>query len=134
MARLLIVEDDADVSEALAEALRAMGHEVETASNGEVGLSMLAKACVDAVLVDLEMPILDGPGMVVRMVVQNCGLEKIPVVLVSGMADVAAVAERLGTPYHLLKPYGLGDLFRVLGRALSERKAPGRRRPPEVIQ
>ncbi len=124
MARLLIVEDDADVSEALAGILRAFGHEVQTASNGEAGLRQLAGARVDVVLLDLEMPVLDGPGMVVRMVLQDCGMEKIPVVLVSGMADVAAVGQRLGTPYHLLKPYALDALVKVLGRALTERQAP----------
>lgn len=132
MARLLIVEDDADVRETLADVVRAAGHDVQTAADGEVGLSILAKSRVDAVLVDIEMPILDGPGMVVRMLVEDCGLEKIPVVLVSGMADVAAVAERLGTPYYLLKPYARRAILGMLGRALTERIAPGTRAQREV--
>ena len=124
MAALLVVEDDLDVGEALAEVLRMEDNSVRLAHNGEEGLRALAEDPPDAILLDVEMPVLDGPAMVDRIFVCDRGMERIPVVLVSGVADVKRVATDVGTPYYLRKPYALTELFSVLDRALLERKAP----------
>ncbi|MBS2032297.1 MAG: response regulator [Deltaproteobacteria bacterium] len=125
MADLLIVDDDLDLAELLAEVLAQEGHEVRVAHDGEDGLARLTERRPDVVLLDVEMPQLDGPGMAYRMVVHDCGLEEIPIVLASGVADLREVASRVGTPYYLAKPFQLSALFRVLNLALEERRAPG---------
>jgi FixJ family two-component response regulator len=78
----------------------------------------------DAVLLDVEMPILDGPGMAYQMFVRNCGLENIPIILLSGVVDLEQVAARVGTPYFLGKPYALGSVQALCDRALVERTPP----------
>src|SRR5262249_55420102 len=63
MANVLIVDDDFDAAEILADVLRSEGHEVELARNGHEGLATLAAKRPDVVLLDVEMPILTGPEM-----------------------------------------------------------------------
>jgi DNA-binding NtrC family response regulator len=125
MADLLLVDDDGDMVEALAEFLRAEGHEVGTAQTGEEGLQALrAGPLPDVVVLDVEMPVLGGPGMAHRMLLHDAGEEKIPIVLMSGRSDLPQIAGRMGTPYFLRKPTDLGQFLDVLGRALRERNAP----------
>jgi DNA-binding NtrC family response regulator len=124
MADLLVVDDDIDVGETLADVLRDEGHIVRTALNGLDGLARLDERLPDAVLLDVEMPLLTGPQMAVRMFLHNCGQENIPIILQSGVKDITAVASLVHTPYFLSKPFTVEDLLRMLGRALLERVAP----------
>jgi CheY-like chemotaxis protein len=126
MAHLLVVEDNPDLAEPLIELLSALGHRVHAASNGEEGMKHLAAEVVlpDAVLLDVEMPVLDGPSMAYRMLVENAGKDKIPLILLSGAMDLRRIAARVGTPYFLAKPYRFEALTEMLGRALVERRAP----------
>jgi CheY-like chemotaxis protein len=61
--RILIVDDEPEIAETLAEMLGAEGHTAETAENGSVALQRLVEGGFDAVISDLRMPILDGPGL-----------------------------------------------------------------------
>jgi len=60
--RILVIDDDAEVAALLQDALRAAGNHVEVAPNGLVGLEKLERLAWDAILCDLKMPELDGPG------------------------------------------------------------------------
>jgi FixJ family two-component response regulator len=82
----------------------------------------------EAVLLDVEMPRLDGPGMIEEVLRIDAGLEQIPVVLVSGAPNLTTIARRSGTPYFAKKPYELTKLLAVLQRALEERTAPSPQR------
>ena len=75
---------------------------------------------------DVEMPILDGPGMAYAMFVHDMGLENVPVVILSGVPNLKEVASRVGTPYFLGKPYRLEQIVALVQRALAERIAPGK--------
>ncbi len=57
---VLIVDDDAFIVEALSELLRDEGLHVRTATNGRLGLEALERECVDVILLDLMMPVMDG--------------------------------------------------------------------------
>jgi two-component system OmpR family response regulator len=57
---ILIVDDDRDIRELLAEYLRDEGYGVTTASNGRDALEQLARRAVVAILMDLSMPVMDG--------------------------------------------------------------------------
>jgi DNA-binding NtrC family response regulator len=124
MADLLIVDDDLDSAEALADILRAEGHEVRVGYDGREGLRLAGERYPDAALLDVEMPHLDGPGMALQMFVHNMGLEKVPVILLSGIANLSRIAVSIGTPYFLPKPYRYERLTALLDRALTERVAP----------
>lgn len=125
MAHLLIVDDDNDLVECFGQLLRAGGHVVHTASTGEEGLLVLRSASVpDALVLDVDMPVLGGPGMAHEMLLHDAGEEKIPIVLVSGRHDLRQIAERMGTPYFLSKPFTVDTFFKLLNQALSERRPP----------
>jgi DNA-binding NtrC family response regulator len=126
VADVLIIEDDLDSAEALSLVMQSRGHEVRVGYNGEEGLRLADEKPPDLVLLDVEMPILDGPGMALAMLIHNMGLELVPVVLLSGVPDLERIANEVGTPYFLGKPYHLARLVALVDRALVERQPPRR--------
>ena len=125
MADLLVVEDNPDLAEPLIALLVELGHRVDAACDGKEGLKHLAAGKLpDLVLLDVEMPALDGPGMAYRMLIEDLGKDQIPVILLSGVMDLHKVAARVGTPYFLAKPYQLTPLLNLIDRAMVERCPP----------
>jgi DNA-binding NtrC family response regulator len=127
VANVLIVDDDEDVAWLLEQLLLLDGHTVRMARNGEEGLAALKERTPDLVVLDVEMPVLDGPGLAYRMFVHNCGLENLPIVLLSGVFDLPEVAARVGTPYFRSKPFDPKEMKQLIRCALTERALP---RPP----
>ncbi len=123
---VLVVEDDDDVRFLIEMFLANDGYEVRTARNGEMGLALLADLSdlPDLIVLDVEMPVLSGPGMSARLLVENAGRESIPIVLVSGAVDLSAIAKRIGTPYMLAKPFDPKRLLGLVARAAEERRPP----------
>jgi CheY-like chemotaxis protein len=64
---ILVVDDDDDFREALAEILTSAGYPAEQAENGEEALRRIGAEAPGVVLLDLKMPVLDGWGVVERM-------------------------------------------------------------------
>lgn len=124
MAHLLVVDDDPDSGGSLGEVLTMDGHDVRMAYNGEEGIRRLHERCPDLILLDVEMPVMNGPDMALRVFIGDSGLEKVPIILVSGVADLLSVAREVGTPYFLSKPYRLESLVDMIERALAERTPP----------
>ena len=124
MADLVIIDDDPDNLDVLAGIMELAGHHVRVGYDGEAGLRLLHEQHPDLVLLDVEMPILDGPGMASAMFVHNLGMEQIPVILLSGVVGLRDIAARVGTPYFLSKPYRFHQIMAIVDRALTERVAP----------
>jgi DNA-binding response OmpR family regulator len=127
MADVLVVDDDLDTAELLADVLAAEAHDVRVAHDGREGLALVRGRRPDLVLLDVEMPVLNGPDMAYQLFLRDCGDENIPIVLLSGILDLRAVATVVGTPYFLAKPYTLEALEMIIARALVERQAPSPR-------
>jgi CheY-like chemotaxis protein len=125
VAHLLVVDDDSDIVDALRELLCAEGHEVHTASTGEEGLVVLrASPLPDALILDVDMPVLGGPGMARKMLLHDAGEEKIPIILMSGSENLPEIAREMGTSYVIKKPATIRTFLTVLDRALRERRGP----------
>jgi CheY-like chemotaxis protein len=124
MADLVVVDDTVEITELLDALLRGEGHQVRTAGDGAEGMKVLAERLPDLVIMDVEMPVLDGPGMAYRMLVEDCGRESVPIVMVSGAANLPRIARRVGTRYLLAKPFEPEALLAVVARALAERSPP----------
>jgi DNA-binding NtrC family response regulator len=120
MAHILLVEDDDDIRDLLADILTMRGHEVRTGRNGIEGLRRLDEAFPQVVVSDIDMPELDGPSMVYRMFVENLGRENIPLIFVSASAGLHRIAAAIGTPYFLAKPFDPSALLALIARALVE--------------
>ena len=125
MAHLLLVDDDDDIVELFARFLRSAGHEVRSASTGEEGLQALQAAPLpDLVVLDVDMPVLGGPGMAHKMLLHDAGEESIPILLMSAREDLPQIAAQMGTQYFLRKPADSALFLEILDRALREHCAP----------
>ena len=124
MADILIVEDDAELAATLAELLGLEGHTTRTAFDGREGLRTMEDHLPDLILLDIEMPVMDGPGMAYAALAADAGRELIPIILSSGYGDLDLVADRVGTPYRIAKPCSLSALTSLVDRALTERRPP----------
>lgn len=101
---VMIVEDDDEIRELMAEMLADNGYTVVTARNGQEALSLLRSTpppCI--LLLDLMMPVMDGWQLRAEMLA-DAELAKIPVVVVSGAADVQDTAASLRVERILTKP------------------------------
>ncbi|MFP2929316.1 response regulator [Pyxidicoccus sp. 3LG] len=114
---LLVVDDDADLREALEEVLRDAGYEVLGASNGKHALEVLgaAQTLPGLVLLDMMMPVLDGGGFA-RAMRREEKWRDIPVLVFSASANARQVAEEIGACGHLRKPVDVDTLLEAVGR------------------
>ncbi len=122
MARILIIDDDAALREGLAEALADLGHEPVEAPDGAAALAQLAGKGVDAVLLDLRMPGMDGME-VLRRIRASPDPPSVAVLTAVATASNTIEAMRLGAVDHLTKPIGREALVSLLARLLPSRSA-----------
>jgi DNA-binding response OmpR family regulator len=114
--RVLVVDDESAILEALEDVLTSEGFEVATATNGLDGLER-ARAChPHLVLLDVMMPFLDGREMLRRLRADPT-LVGTPVVLMSA-GSVSAEDEQLAGGF-LPKPFGLDELFLLVDQRLA---------------
>jgi DNA-binding response OmpR family regulator len=90
--KVLIVEDEKMLSDALAFKLTASGFIVFTAENGEIGLETAVAQKPDIILLDLIMPIMDGKTML-RKLREFPQFKTIPVVVLTNAGDVHSMME-----------------------------------------
>ena len=124
MADVILVDDSPDVQDVLSDFLRGEGHRVRVAGDGLAGLRLVDERIPELALLDVEMPELSGPDMAYGMFVADLGRERVPIIFLSGAADLPLIAASVGTSYYLAKPFSLRALREVLGRALGERASP----------
>ena len=119
--RILVVDDDPAVSGSLDRALRLEGYEVETASDGTEALRSLAVASPDAVVLDLQLPDVDGLEVCRRL--RAVG-DDTPVLMLTARDAVNDRVAGLdaGADDYLVKPFALAELLARL-RALLRRRA-----------
>jgi CheY-like chemotaxis protein len=85
MRKILIAEDNPVNRELLHELLEARGYVVEEAGNGQEALQMIAQSRPDALLLDLNMPVLDGFATV-RKIREDAAISSLPVLAVTAYA------------------------------------------------
>jgi two-component system cell cycle response regulator len=98
MARILIIEDNPANLELMAYLLRATGHEVLEACDGEEGLELVRRITIDLVVCDVHMPRLDGYAVVDRLKAIPAW-RRIPVLAVTAMAMVGDRERVLGAGF-----------------------------------
>jgi CheY-like chemotaxis protein len=122
MQRILVVEDDATIRTAVAEALEDMGYIVETASNGAEALAKVRDDGFAAIVLDLMMPVMTGWEFL-----DACGddllAEQIPVAVVSAAYAPGAIASRPAVSAVLSKPFDLDVLEAIVQRLTARRRA-----------
>lgn len=117
---ILIVDDDSDIRDTFAEALRMVGYVVNTAPDGKAALEMLtalAPPCL--ILLDLMMPIMNGEEFR-RQQMSNPALAKIPVVVITADRNAQQKAVSIGVTEGLSKPIDFESLSDVARRYCGE--------------
>jgi len=111
--KILVVDDEPEVAEVIAESVRIQGHETVIAHDGQEALDILGTYNPDAVFLDLVMPGLTGLEVLQRVRQTHQGL---PVIIISGRATIAQVTEakRLGVTDVVEKPFALKHLSEAL--------------------
>ena len=104
-ARLLVVDDNKINRMLLSRSLEMQGHLVETAENGKEGLEKLRSGAFDLVLLDIEMPEMDG-FQVLEACLKDVELRQLPIIMTSAMDELDAVVKcvELGAEDYLTKP------------------------------
>jgi len=125
MARILVVDDNADLREVLRRALERAGHQVVLAIDGARGARAWRESGADLALVDIHMPDMDGIELLVQLRVLA---PRLPVVMMSGgdqtqWLDLLQDTTLLGAAGVLAKPFTLDELFGVVARVLANRQA-----------
>ncbi len=118
MARVLIVDDETDLAQYLADELQFAGFASDTAANGVEAVLRVLDGGWEAVVMDIRMPKLDGINAlrIIRRVAP-----RLPVVMFTGQAGQGDMLEatRLGAFTCLLKPIATDKLLNTLEQALS---------------
>lgn len=104
-ARLLVVDDNKVNRMVLSRSLEQQGHQVETAENGQEGLEKFRSGIFDLMLLDIEMPIMNG-FEVLEACLNDLDLRQIPIIMTSAMEELDAVVKcvELGAEDYLTKP------------------------------
>jgi PAS domain S-box-containing protein len=109
---ILVVDDDADVRNFIADVLADLGHRVETVEGAETALSALADARPDLLLVDFAMPGMNGAQLAREARQLHPGL---PIVFVTGFAESDQLEAALGSEVAVLrKPFGIDGLTAIV--------------------
>ncbi len=111
--RVLIVDDEKSAADTLVTVLRMSGHEAAAVYDGATALTSAEHFAPDVVLLDLQMPDLDGYATCRRMRERPWG-QSLCIVAVTGWEDVKGRSKRAGFDFHLVKPVDFDALEQLL--------------------
>ena len=115
--KILVIDDEPEIVETLAELLREENYQVSTAISGEEGLKRLAKEKPDLILLDIRMPDWDGRKLLARIK----GTEEtssIPVIMLTAVTDTKSILDsqdKRASDY-IMKPFNSEQLLRQIRR------------------
>ena len=122
MAKLLVVDDEKNLRLVVQKEMARQGHDVQCAEDGEAAWTMLQSDDFDVVLCDINMPRLDGLGLLRRT--RDLGQEPPEVIMLTGQATVESAIEamKLGAYDYLTKPYRIGELSALVTAAADKQQ------------
>jgi CheY-like chemotaxis protein len=118
---VLVVDDNHEITNVVSELLAISGHEVAAAHGGRSGIEVASRLKPDVILMDIDMPDLDG-YTAVRRLGEIPGLKDIPVVFLTAVDQDQFAPELSGrdrrASLHLKKPFSSDQLSSVIRRAI----------------
>lgn len=116
--KVLLIDDEAQIRHLMRQAL-GESYDIEEAGDGEAGLQATELFQPDLIMLDLRMPGLDGLA-VLRKLKAHARTAGVPVIIVSalGETDTMMEGQRSGAADHLIKPFDVNELRRVVHRQL----------------
>lgn len=118
--KILVVEDEATLQNAMVEVLTQSGYETLSALDGELGFNLATKELPDLILLDIILPKMDGFEVLKRLKA-NPKTENIPVIILTNLGDVSSVQQalELGANSYLVKAdFHLDDVIQKVERTL----------------
>jgi DNA-binding NtrC family response regulator len=121
---ILLVDDEAKIRNALAQALREEGHEVVAVGSPREAQRLLARGAFDVLLVDNLMPELTGLDLIRELVSTTTAADRPQILLMTAHATVESAIEamKLGALDYLQKPFEIDELLVVVNRALDHQR------------
>ena len=110
---LLVVDDHPDIRDVLNFALGDEGYNVRTAKNGVEGLEMVKDGTFAVILIDVQMPLMDGVEFVRRYRVLPG--HKAQLIIMTAGQNAKMYAELVGADAYLPKPFELDDVLAIVG-------------------
>jgi CheY-like chemotaxis protein len=117
---ILVVDDSADNVAMLSLDLQQLGYRVVTASNGEDAITVATSMMPNLILMDINLPTLDGLGAT-RRIREHDTLREVPVIAITafGTEGFQRAAYDAGVSGYLIKPFDLDRLHQLIARLLS---------------
>lgn len=109
--RVLLIEDESRLVENVSAALaNGPGYAVDSALDGRTGLLLAGNRCYDLIILDLMLPLLDGPALLAKLRAER---DTTPVLVLTarGGADSIVGLLNAGADDYLTKPFDLGELI-----------------------
>ena len=113
--KILVVEDDPNLREAIVDSLMLKGHQVHEVCNGVEAVKVIAQSALDIILSDINMPQMDGLQLLAQVKKHQPWL---PMILMTAYGDVgqAVKAMQLGANDYLMKPFEVQELLSVINK------------------
>ena len=124
--RILVVDDDNGVREALSEFLLSLGYVVVAVENGEEALTEYDKGGFDVVMADLIMPNMDGMELLRR--IREIKNNEVIFLMMTGHPSISTAVEAInrGADDYITKPFHLDDVKLRISKALEKQTLKGR--------
>jgi DNA-binding NtrC family response regulator len=121
MAKLLVVDDERNLRTVIQKEMTRKGHEVETAPDGQAAWDLLESRDFDVLLCDINMPRLDGMGLLRRIREKGQNPPEVIMLTGQGTVETAIEAMKLGSYDYLTKPYRIAELAALVAQAAEKK-------------
>ena len=113
--KILIVDDEPDILKAVTFRVKKMEYEVVTATNGQEALDLIQKEEPDLILLDIELPVMNGYEVCQR-VKTNEKLKHIPIIFLtaSSASKIAEKVKEFNADDYLIKPFDSEELLKKI--------------------
>ena len=122
MAKLLVVDDENNLRLVVQKEMSRQGHDVETASDGETAWSLIEETDFDVLLCDINMPRLDGIGLLRRLREKSQNQPEVIMLTGNATVETAIDAMKLGAYDYLTKPYRIMELSALVTQAAEKQQ------------
>lgn len=131
-ARIIVVDDDAQLTRVLRTGLKSRGYEVRTAADGMLALETFNEWQPDLVITDLAMPVMDG----LELCRQLRAVSQVPIIVLSAKGEEKTKIEALdlGADDFVTKPFGIDELFARVRAALRRASSSGSTQATTVLE
>lgn len=133
--RVLYVEDDKDIREPISQILTILGYEVMCANNGQQGLEAAESWKPNIILMDLRMPVMDGPTAI-RALRSNPDTSEIPIFVLSAYsnAKIRDLCHQIGVDRFMSKPINVEKVDAAIKEFLKRQTQKSANRPGDPLQ